>query len=784
MDLLILLLERPGELISRRAIAGALWPQDVFVDLDAGIHTAILKIRQVLGDSADAPRFVETVPGRGYRFIAPVERVSALPSALAAPTGAGSSADAPRHNLPAELTSFIGRTDELAELPRLLASTRLLSLTGTGGVGKTRLALRLASGVATRFRNGVWLADMAPLSSPEHMAQTIANALGLREGGPRSIRDVLLENLRDRELLLVLDNCEHLVQDCAELAEGLLRAAPSLRMVVTSREPLGVPGETVYRVPSLGVPDMSLVRSPGDLDACDATRLFIERARASQPSFEVRPESAATIARICRRLDGIPLAIELAAARVVVLSPAQIEARLDDRFRLLTGGLRTALARQRTLEATVEWSYQLLPDAERRLLSRLSVFPGSWSLEAAEHICGGEGIEESDTLDLLSKLVAKSLVAIEGEPGGEHRYHLLETVRQYALERLVEAGAADRFRRRHFDVFFDAFRGGHTTFRGHGQSALIRRVLADQENIRAALEWALTSSELSAKGVELAAALFWFWAKRGQFEEGRRWLERALAVAAEDRQQRARILIGLAHMYYFQGQYVGAGGAVAEALAIGREEGDAWVVAFTLFLQALAFFEQRDLDEAEACARASLAAASTSGDPWQRGGPLLVLASVALARDHYEQARQFFDESIEVHRRVGDVWGLGVLLSAGGGLRLVVGEPALASTMASEALSIAEELDDPRGIAWSLEVFAAAAAVAGRVEQSARLWGASDGLLERVGSSLAPTIGWLRDRYLAPAQTSLGAELFDARYTEGRVLRAGQAAALAKQLSP
>ena len=461
MDLLLLLLERRQELVSRDDMAKRLWGPDVFTDLDAGIHTAILKIRQVLGDSRESPRFIETVPGKGYRFVAPVEVVAqsppqASPALVAAPERLP---DTRRHNLPAELTSFVGRRKELLELPGVLASSRLLSLTGAGGVGKTRLAVRLASGLVNEFPDGVWLVDLAPLSVPDLVAQTIATALGVREGPQRSARDALLDTLRDRELLLVLDNCEHLIAACAELVEALLRGAPALRILATSREALGVSGETVCRVPSLSLPE-ALASVPVDaLVDSEATQLFIERASAVDPAFTPTPDNADAIARICRRLDGIPLAIELAAARVVVLSPEQIEARLQDRFRLLTGGARTAVARQRTLEATVDWSYQLLSDVERQLLSRLSVFPAAWTLEAAEHVCGGDGIDEHDVLDLLSRLVSKSLVVVDSEFAGERRYRFLETVRQYARERLVQAGAADRLRERHFEFFFNEFRG-------------------------------------------------------------------------------------------------------------------------------------------------------------------------------------------------------------------------------------------------------------------------------------------------------------------------------------
>ena len=384
MDLLLLLVERPRELVSREEIARRLWAPDVCVDLDAGIHTAVLRIRQVLGESRESPRFLETVSGKGYRFIAPVERLSLdqpQPSSEVLASG-DSLQNVRRHNLPAELTSFVGRRKELTELRRLLTGSRLLSLTGDGGVGKTRLAVRLVSELAGEASKGVWLIDLAPLTTPALIAQTIATLIGVRESALRSVREALVEYLRHREVLLLLDTCEHLIDACAELVEVLLREAPRLRIVATSREPLGVPGEAVFRVPSLSVPSTYAPFSADAIRASEATQLFVERATAIDPGFTPSAANAGSIARICHRLDGIPLPIELAAARVAMLSPEQIEARLQDRFRLLTGGTRTAVARQRTLEATVDWSYQLLSDVERTLFGRLSVFPASWTLSS------------------------------------------------------------------------------------------------------------------------------------------------------------------------------------------------------------------------------------------------------------------------------------------------------------------------------------------------------------------------------------------------------------------
>ncbi len=687
--------------------------------------------------------------------------------------------DTHRHNLPAELTSFVGRRKELAELPRVLASSRLLSLTGAGGAGKTRLAIRLASGLVNEFPGGVWLVDLAPLLAPDLVAQTVATAIGVREGPQRSVRDSLLEYLRDREVLLVLDNCEHLIDACAELAEALLRGAAALRIIATSREALGVPGETVCRVPSLSVPEALPSLATDTVLEFEATRLFIERAAAIEPAFSVTPDNGAVIAEICRRLDGIPLAIELAAARVAMLSVDQINTRLKDRFRLLTGGTRTAVARQRTLEATVDWSYQLLLDAERELLSRLSVFPAGWTLDAAERVCGGDGIDADDMLDLLSRLVSKSLVALESDFGGERRYRFLETVRQFARERLMQAGAVDRLRQRHFEFFFNEFRGVMPILRHHNQLACLRRLRIEQENIRAALEWSLGSSALAQNGVELAGALFWYWTKRGLFEEGKLWLERALAIDAPGL-LRARAFIGLAHMHHFQGRHVQVGACADQALLLGRED-HVWAVPFALFAQALAAFELGDHELAAARCLAAREAADASGEPIHHSGPLMILANIAVMRGDYDRAQPLYDESIDVCRRAGEIWGLAILLSVAAGLRIVRGDFDQARALASEALSYGQELEDPRGIAWSLDVFAGLLAAEGHTDGAARLWGAADGLLASVGGSLNPTIGWIRHGHIERVKTSLGVGPFETASAEGRAMTPAEAVTLARQ---
>ncbi len=406
-------------------------------------------------------------------------RLVALPSAP----------ERPPSNLPLALSSFIGREKELAEIEKLLADHRLLTLTGPGGCGKTRLALKAAFEVAEGFEDGAWWVGLASLSDPDIVPQAVAQALSVREAPGRSLNDALVEHLTPRKSLLILDNCEHLVEGCAGLVDALLRSCPNLKILATSREFLGVGGEVVWATPPLSVPDDHDAPLPEALLRDDAAKLFVERARSVAPAFALTEQNASALARLCRRLDGMPLAIELAAARARVLSVSQIAERLDDRFRLLKSESRTVDPRQRTLRATMDWSHDPLADDERVLFRRLSVFAGGFALEAAEQVCAGEGIERVDVLDLLSRLVDKSLVVAE-ERGGEARYRLLETVRQYGEEKLDESTEeAAATSRHHAGYFLELAEAAEPAMLMPGQEAWMARLELEHDNLRAALGW-------------------------------------------------------------------------------------------------------------------------------------------------------------------------------------------------------------------------------------------------------------------------------------------------------
>ena len=429
-------------------------------------------------------------------------------------------------NLPIQLTSFVGREKQLADVKRLLQDAHMLTLVGPGGTGKTRLAIQAGSELIEQYPDGVWLVELAPILDPVFVPRTTALTLGLRDEPQRPVIDMLCDYLRDKKILIILDNCEHLVDACARLADRVLHAAEDVRIFATSREALGIAGEVSYRVPSLELPDIAQLPPAESLGQYEAVKLFIDRATSAVPTFTVTNENAPALAQICHQLDGIPLAIELAAAKVRVLSLEQITKRLGDRLRLLTGGSRTVLERHQTLRAAIDWSYNLLPAAEQVLFRRLSVFVGGWTLEAAESVCADASVKSEDILNLLEHLINKSLVIMD-EVQNETRYSILETLRQYANEKLVEAKESDALRDRHLEYFLNLAEAAEPCLIRPEQLEWLAKLDADYKNIRFALEWAL-GNETTETSLRLCAALGWFWWVRCYWQEGIGWLHSAL----------------------------------------------------------------------------------------------------------------------------------------------------------------------------------------------------------------------------------------------------------------
>ena len=611
------------------------------------------------------------------------------------------------HNLPMQLTSFIGRERELDEVKHLLSSTRLLTLTGPGGTGKTRLALHLGAEMLAlkQFTNGVWLVELAPLADPTLVTQTIAATLGVHAQPRHTILESLTSYVSAKSILLILDNCEHLIQICAQTTESLLHAAPRLKILVTSREALGITGETVYRVPSLPLPDSRELRDLDVLEQNDCVRLFIDRALAVHPTFRLRETNAFAIANICQRLDGIPLAIELAAARTKVFPPEEIAAHLDDRFRLLTGGSRTALERHQTLFALIEWSHNLLSEPERVLLRRLSVFAGGWSFEAAQTVWG-EGLGD-DMLDLLTHLVDKSLVAVEAEME-KARYRLPETIRQYARDKLFGSGEAEQVRDRHLEFFVHFAETAEPKLRSAEQLEWLRRVETEHDNLRAALGWSLESGK-SERMLELANALYYFWECRGYSREGCKWLDEALALV--EHEQITRVVTPEIHpsRYSNAARYAKALYAdgrlhftvsfnphdgrprIEESLRISREIGDASQVVITLEHLGWMATLEGNIQLAQAQLEEGVSLARKLEDPWPLALCLLRLAS-PLMRTDVAMARRITEEGVSLARSLGDYEMMSYGLTSLAAIYFMEGNPTAAAPVVEEALAKARAI--------------------------------------------------------------------------------------------
>jgi predicted ATPase/class 3 adenylate cyclase len=625
-----------------------------------------------------------------------------------------------RNNLPLRLTTFVGRGAELAELKSLLAHERLLTLAGPGGMGKTSLAIQLGADVMAAYSQGVWLTELAALSDPNLVAPTVLTVFGLREQPGRSPTATLIDYLHTREVLLILDNCEHLLEPSAQLAEALLQDCPHLRIVATSRQGLGVAGEMVWRVPSLTVPDPKRLL-PLDVTAeSAAVVLFTDRAAAANPSFTLTEKSAPLVVQICGALDGIPLAIELAAARLKMLSIEQLAVRLKDRFRVLTGGSRTALPRQQTLRAAIDWSFELLAEPERALLRRLSIFAGGFRLEAAEAICAWDPLTADDVLDLLDALAAKSLLVVE-EARDVPRYHLLETIRQYAAERVTAAAEDKPLQTRHREWFLDVARRGEQELHGPDQLPWFERLELELENLRAGFECCLAGGA-PGQALEFAAALGLFWRARGRFNEGRDWLDRALrAVGGARTALRARALAWHGLLTSYQGAYADGIVRQEESLAIYEELDDDWGKAFALQNLAAALHAQDDYERASRLHEQSLALFRKTGDkPWI-GFALTHLGFGALARGDYAEAMAMLEEALALAREAQDTRQIGIALQLMGEVELAQEHYAPASSLLEESLTLVRQAKDKVDVASTLRLLGIVARCQGDLERATAL---------------------------------------------------------------
>jgi predicted ATPase/class 3 adenylate cyclase len=683
------------------------------------------------------------------------------------------SLDAHPHNLPIQLTSFIGRAREIAEIKTLLSQARLITLTGSGGAGKTRLALQVAAEVVESYADGVWLAEFAPIADPALVPKTVASTLSVPEQPGRDMTVTLVDALRPKEMLLVLDNCEHLLVACADLAAALLRACPRVRILATSREGLGVPGETLWRVPSLSLPDVRRLPPSEDLVLYEAVRLFVDRAIAVTSGFTVTNENAAAIAQVCHRLDGIPLAIELAAARVKVLAVEQIATRLDDRFRLLTRGSRMALPHHQTLQAAMDWSHALLSENEKALFRRLSVFAGGWTLEAGEAICAGGEVEASDILDFLAQLVDKSLVAVETHHG-KARYRLLETVRQYGMERLSESGEAGASRQRHRDWYLEWAEHVDRKLRTAEQDVWVERLRTEHENLRAALEWSMEAGG-GEPGLRLAVALAWFWYIDGHWSEGRKWLEQALALGGDVRTDTlADALLQAAYHARSQGDYERARAFAEKGLTIARETDNRGKIAWFLCNLGIIAVHEGEYNLGKALCEESVALGRQFGMKFLLATALAQLGHIARDSPDYQQATTFYGESLAFAREHGEKYTIAYALRNIAVLALHVRDYERAGALFAESLALCRATPS-----WVTEEclvgMAEIACAERRYERAACLFGAGDALHQTLGVRRAPRIQVHYDERVAATRAGLGDAAFATAWAEGRAMTLEQA---------
>jgi predicted ATPase/class 3 adenylate cyclase/DNA-binding SARP family transcriptional activator len=694
------------------------------------------------------------------------------------------------HNLPVQLTRFIGREPAIAEVKQRLAATHLLTLTGAGGCGKTRLALQVAAELVEEYADGVRLVELAPLADPTLVPQAVAVAFGLWEEPGRSLTETLVNYLRARSLLLLLDNCEHLLAACAQLAEGLLRACPNLRILASSREGLRVAGEQTYRVPSLTMPDPRHLPPVDSLGQYEAIQLFADRAAATTPGFAIGDHTAPAVAEVCHRLDGIPLAIELAAALVRALPVEQIATRLDDRFRLLTGGSRTALPRQQTLRALIDWSYDLLTEQERTLLRRLSVFAEGATLEAVVAVGAGDPVEEGEVLDRLIHLVDKSLV-IYAEPGSHAergyraaRYRLTETVRQYAGDRLLESGEAEAVRDRHLHFFVQlSERAQWHRIRDSAakQDERYAQMAAEQSNLRTALGWSLGKAENAEAGLRLAGWMGRFWARSHQFQEGREWLEALLKRSrGAPPDARAIALEGACNLAFALGDHRSTRSYGEESLVLFRELGDPEHTAYTLSRLVYVAAAEGDLVSARSLAEEGLAISRKSGNKDAVAWGLGMVGAVARWAGDYPRARESHEASLAMARELGDWLLVGHSLCNLGNVLLKQADYGAARSSIEASLKIWCESREAVGTGHikCLEAMAQLAVAQRQYERMARLFGAAEALREAIHMPL-PLVDRADYDGVAEARQVLDEATFAAAWAEGRAMPLEEAVAFA-----
>jgi len=732
------------------------------------------------------------------------------------------------NNLPTQLTSFIGRERELAEAQSRLEDARLLTLIGPGGTGKTRLSIQLGSKLMSALKDGVWLVEFAPISDPSLVMQTIASALDVREQPGTPLKKLVHDYLREKQLLLILDNCEHLVEASAQVADEFLRIAPKIKIIASSREALGINGEMVFRVPSLSLPpdfrSANERRDFGSLMGFESVQLFVERASAANRNFQLTDQNAAAVAQICSRLDGIPLAIELAASRITVFSPERIAKRLDDRFKLLTGGSRTALPRQQTLRALIDWSYDLLEDPERGLLRRLSVFAGGWTFEAAETVCNN-----LDVFEHLPQLVNKSLVIVNDE-GDDPRYFLLETIRQYARDKLLEAGEGEGTRDRHLDYYLAMAETASLEMRTREKELdWIKRLETEYDNIRTAVEWGLSNDPIVV--MRLVWSLTLLFVVTSYASEGHRWGAEALEqvklltdngriLTAEENLYRARLIAGMSIMSFSMGDNRTTALEAEQAVNLLRPLDDKWTLALTLAFHTGGKLMMGNIDEAVASIEEALKLAEELGDKYVLGSVLSAASNLeAYVNEDFIKSDALREKAIDLLKEHGSRWSFGITMYGFGNLLIMRKQYEKSREKFKIAMQTMQEIGSNRNVnmiksdlahilrhegnypeaiasyretimewqrmghrsavAHQLECLAFIAKALGQEEKATKLLGAAEALRQRIEIDMTPPEREEYDNEVADLKANMNEKEFASLWAEGRFMTMDEAIELA-----
>jgi predicted ATPase/DNA-binding SARP family transcriptional activator len=740
------------------------------------------------------------------------------------------------NNLPQSLSSFVGREREIAEIRELILSVgangrsplhRLVTLTGIGGSGKTRLALSVASELLREFADGVWWVDFSPQSDPTLLSQTIARALGLRETSGCSLIETLEEYLSAKQALIILDNCEHMIERCAEFITRVLRGSTTLQILATSRESLGISGEIRWPVTPMALPEQGPLPPLKVLQQYESISLFVERALESTRDFKLTPESAVHVVQICRQVEGLPLAIELAAARLRVLSLEEITEGLTKNFHLLSGHARGFAYRHQTIAAMMDWSYRLLSEPEQKLLRALSVFRGGFLLEAAKEICKNQtnqilsaktsssrsyAQETDEIFDLLTHLVEKSLVVV-ARRGKETRYRLLETVREYSQEKLIELAEQNALQQKHLDYFLALVLQAEPELQGEKQDSWFERFSQEHDNFRAALTWSLQSNEekIREKGLQLMSIFWRFWYGVGYLSEGRQWLEQILEATPNALATvRAKTLNGLGSILHFlresararacyeeslllqrqlgnqrsvaaslinlgalscdQGDYAGAQNFLTEGLALSRALGDQFMIGYALNHLGRAAFDQGDFETARTHYAEGLPLLREAGNKPGVAWLLNNLGAIASSRGDHRAAHPYFEESLQMHREAGNKLGMALALDNLGMGALARGDLGAAQKFHHESLNLFRELGDKQGMVYGLEGFASFALAQTNVESAARLLGAASALRESIGFLISPREREHHEEKIRTVKHQLGERLFEQLWSEGRAI--------------